>query len=143
MATVALTSGANLEIEEVLYAFVRDEVVTGTSWSVDQVLGILGELVQEFDPKNRELLAKRASLQSRIDDYYMDKRKAGWEPTTESAAQDATEFGQFLMGIGYLQRETPITFTMTRQHCESNTFRVKSWIPTRAMAVYSRVIVSD
>ena len=62
MATVTLTSGATLEIEEVLYAFVRDEVVTGTGWTVDEVLRILGELVEEFDPKNRELLIKRLNV---------------------------------------------------------------------------------
>ena len=119
MATVALTSGASLEIEEVLYAFVRDEVVTGTSWTVDEVLRILGELVQEFDPKNRELLGKRADRQSKIDEYYIGKRKSGWEPTVESAAQDATDFGRFLLDIGYLGPETPIAFTMTTPQLDS------------------------
>ena len=72
-----------MEIEEILYAFVRDEAVTGTQLSADDVFRILGELVQEFDPKNRELLAKRASLQTKIDDYYIEKRKGGWQPKTQ------------------------------------------------------------
>ena len=75
MAKVTLASGASVEIEEILYAFVRDEAVNGTRWSADDVFRILGELVQEFDPKNRELLAKRASLQTKIDDYYIEKRR--------------------------------------------------------------------
>ena len=108
-----------MEIEEILYAFVRDEAVTGTRWSADDVFRILGELVQEFDPKNRELLAKRTSLQTKIDDYYIEKRKAGWQPTAESAAQDATEFGRFLGEIGYLSPETSSSFSMTTPQLDS------------------------
>ena len=37
MTTVTLASGAAVEIEEVLYAFVRDEAVTGTAWTADEV----------------------------------------------------------------------------------------------------------
>ncbi|MCZ6875138.1 MAG: hypothetical protein O7G88_16705, partial [bacterium] len=113
MTTVTLASGAAVEIEQVLYAFVRDEAVTGTAWTADEVFRILGTLVQEFDPKNRELLAKRADCQSRIDAYYIGKRRAGWEPTAASAAQDAAEFERFLVDIGYLEPEPPIAFTMT------------------------------
>ena len=108
-----------MEIEEILYAFVRDEAVNGTRWSADDVFRILGELVQEFDPKNRELLAKRASLQTNIDDYYIEKRKAGWQPTAESAAQDATEFGRFLGEISYLNPETSGSFSMTTPQLDS------------------------
>jgi len=119
MATVTLTSGKTLEIEEVLYAFVRDEAVTGTDWTADEVFRILGELVQEFDPKNRELLGKRADRQSKIDEYYISKRKAGWQPTAESAAQDAAEFGRFLADIGYLKPGSPVEFTMTTPQLDS------------------------
>jgi len=108
-----------VEIEEILYAFVRDEAVTGTQLSADDVFRILGELVQEFDPKNRELLAKRASLQTKIDDYYIEKRKGGWQPTAESATQDATEFGRFLGEIGYLSPETSGSFSMTTPQLDS------------------------
>ena len=113
MTTVTLDSGAPVEIEEELYEFVRDEVVPATGKTVDEVFRILGELVLEFDPKNQELLAKRADRQSKIDGFYLEKRKSGWEPTSESSAQDAAEVGQFLMDIGYLEPEAPITFSMT------------------------------
>ena len=112
MTTVTLAD-APVEIEELLYAFVRDEVVSGTGWTADQVFKMLGDLVQEFDPKNRELLAKRADRQSKIDEYYIGKRKAGWAPTSESAAEDATDFERFLIENGYLDPESPIGFTMT------------------------------
>ena len=117
MTTVTLESGASVEIDEVLYAFVRDEVVPATGRTVEEVFSILGELVLQFDPRNRELLAKRADRQSRIDEYYLEKRKAGWEPTAESAAKDAAEFGQFLVHEGYLEpensTETTGEFSMT------------------------------
>ncbi|MCH8298032.1 MAG: malate synthase G [Chloroflexi bacterium] len=117
MTTVTLASGASVEIDEVLYAFVRDEVVPATGRTVEEVFSILGELVLQFDPRNRELLAKRADRQSRIDEYYLEKRKAGWEPTAESAAKDAAEFGQFLVHEGYLEpensSETTGGFSMT------------------------------
>ena len=113
MATITLASGATVEIAEVLYEFVRDEAITGTGWTAGQVFSMLGELVLEFDPGNRELLAKRAGRQREIDQYYISKRKAGWGPTSESASQDAMEFEQFLADIGHLERESPIEFSMT------------------------------
>ena len=66
MATITLASGAGLEIADVLYEFVRDEAVNGTAWTADQLFGVLGELVQEFGPRNQELLAKRISRQEQI-----------------------------------------------------------------------------
>ena len=48
-----------MEIEDALYEFVRDEAVPATGWTVEEVFRILGELVLEFEPKNRELLDKR------------------------------------------------------------------------------------
>ncbi len=119
MAKVTLASGTPVEIEEVLYNFVRDEALAGTGRTADEVFRILGELVQDFDPKNKELLAKRADLQSKIDAYYIEKRKAGWQPTAESAAQDATELEGFLADIGYLEPETTGAFTMTTPQLDS------------------------
>ncbi len=119
MAEVTLDSGATVEIAEVLYEFVRDEAVKGTDRTADQVFKILGELVQEFDPNNRELLAKRAERQAKIDEYYVGKRKAGWEPTAESATQDAGDFGRFLVEIGYLEPESSSAFTMTVPELDS------------------------
>ncbi|MCI0862696.1 MAG: malate synthase G [Chloroflexi bacterium] len=113
MTTLKLASGTSMEIDEVLYAFVRDEVVPDTGRTAEEVFSILGELALRFGPKNRELLDKRAAQQSRIDRYYIGKRKGGWEPTVESAAKDAGEFGQLLVDEGYLEPETQIEFNMT------------------------------
>ena len=113
MTTTTLASGTPVDIDDALYAFVRDEVVPGTGKTVDEVFTILGDLVQQFGPKNAELLDKRTARQASIDQYYLAKRKAGWEPTEDSAANDAVELGQFLVDQGYLEPESAVQVDMT------------------------------
>ena len=113
MTTITLESGASVEIADDLYTFVRDEATKGTGRTADDVFRILGELVEEFGPRNHELLAKRADRQSKIDEYYSQKRESGWKPTPDSAAKDAAEVAQFLTDIGYLGTEDSVSFSMT------------------------------
>ena len=120
MATITLAYGARLEIADVLYEFVRDEAVNGTAWTADQLFEVLGELVQEFGPRNQELLAKRISRQEQIDHYYISKRNGGWEPTQASAGQDAADFEQFLVDIGYLEPESSTEFSMTTPQLDAD-----------------------
>ncbi len=105
MTTIKLASGTSVEIDDALYNFVRAELVPGTGKTVDEVFSILGDLVLDFGPRNLELLEKRTSRQAKIDQYYLANRKAGWKPTLESAAKDASELGQFLVDEGYLDAE--------------------------------------
>ena len=112
MTTLTLPSGVVVESDAVLYKFVNDEVVPGTRKSADEVFGILGELVVQFGPKNQILLDKRAARQSKIDEYYLSKRKAGWEPTEGSSDKDAADITQFLIDQGYLESETDIEVDM-------------------------------
>ena len=120
MATITLASGARVEIADVLYDFVRDEAVTGTGWTANRLFGVLGELVQEFSPRNQELLAKRVSRQGQIDQYYISKRNGGWEPTHASAGQDAADLERFLVEIGYLEPEGSIEFSMTTPQLDAD-----------------------
>ena len=113
MTTITLASGTPVAIDDALYAFVRDEVVPGTGKTADEVFTILGDLVQQFGPKNAELLDKRTARQVSIDQYYLAKRKAGWKPTADSAANDAVELGQFLVDQGYLEPESTVQVDMT------------------------------
>ena len=113
MATLTLASGVSMEVAQVLYDFVNDEAVNGTRWSADEVFRVLGELVEEFGPRNRELLEKRAEFQRQIDDYYNRKRADGWTPGTGSAEEDAADLEKFLVEIGYLAPENPLDFRMT------------------------------
>ena len=112
MAQFDLPSGNQVEVDDLLYEFVRDEVVPGTSFKVDEVFRHLGELVEEFEPPNRALLEKRSSVQQQIDDFYRGKRESGWRPSRDTQEQDATDLEQFLIGIGYLQPDRPVDFEM-------------------------------
>ena len=113
MAQLNVASGNVVKVQDPLYEFVRDEVLTGTGWTADEVFGILGELVEGFDPKNQELLATRAAYQSKIDAYYQEKRSKGWRPTSESADEDAEDFERFLVDMGYLKPYKSVDFQMT------------------------------
>ena len=113
MATLTLASGASMEVAQVLYDFINDEAANGTRWSADEVFRVLGELVEEFGPRNRELLEKRAEFQRQIDDYYNRRRADGWKPGNGSAEEDAADLEKFLVEIGYLAPENPLDFRMT------------------------------
>ena len=113
MAQIELSSGNQVEVADLLFEFVRDEVVPGTSWTAEGVFRHLGELVEEFEPANRALLDRREHVQGQIDGYYREKRAAGWRPTLESRPQDASDLEQFLLSIGYLDPDHPVDFEMT------------------------------
>ena len=113
MAQLELPSGNQVEVDDLLFDFVRDEVTPGTTLTAEGVFRLLGELVEEFEPRNRALLDRRAEVQQQIDDYYREKRAAGWRPSQDSRAQDAADLERFLIGIGYLQPDGPVDFEMT------------------------------
>ena len=113
MAQMELSSGNRVEIADLLFDFVRDEVTPGTNVTAEAVFRHLGELVEEFEPRNRALLERRAEVQQRIDDYYREKRAAGWLPSQGSREQDAADLERFLLGLGYLQPDGPVDFEMT------------------------------
>ena len=113
MAQLELPSGNQVEVADLLFDFVRDEVVPGMDWSAESIFRHLGELVEEFEPRNRSLLERRAEVQHQIDDYYREKRAAGWQPSHQTREQDAADLEQFLVSIGYLQPDGPVDFEMT------------------------------
>ena len=113
MAQVGLSSGNQVEIYDLLFDFVRDEVVPGTPWTAEDIFQHLGELVEEFEPRNQALLERRVEIQQQIDGYYREKRSGGWRPTQQTREQDAAELEQFLISVGYLQPDVPVDFEMT------------------------------
>ena len=113
MAQVSLASGQLVEIRDSLYEFVRNEALPGTPWSADEVFGLLGGLLEEFGPRNAELLAKRGFYQRQIDAYFQGRRESRWRPTPESAEQDAANLEAQLVQIGFLAPEKPLDFEMT------------------------------
>ena len=113
MAQLELASGNHIEVDDLLFDFVRDEVVPGTAWTAEAVFGHLGDLVEEFEPVNQALLERRAEVQGKVDEYYREKRRNGWRPSQESREQDAADLEHFLLGLGYLKPDGPLDFEMT------------------------------
>mmetsp|Transcript_56142 Transcript_56142/g.154754 ORF Transcript_56142/g.154754 Transcript_56142/m.154754 type:complete len:92 (+) Transcript_56142:169-444(+) len=56
-------SVAGLQVDSGLYEFVESELCNGTGKSADQVFTSLSTLLDEFAPRNAELLETRKSIQ--------------------------------------------------------------------------------
>ncbi|MDV7351428.1 malate synthase G [Rhodococcus oxybenzonivorans] len=82
-----------LQVAKVLYDFVGNEALPGTGVDVDAFWAGADKVVHDLAPKNRDLLAKRDELQSRID---------GWHRDRAGKPIDAAEYKDFLEEIGYL-----------------------------------------
>src|SRR5579875_2583489 len=85
-----------LSVAEELYRFVMDEALPGAGVDPGAFWEGAGSLVQEFAPRNRELIARRAELQKAIDEYHLSSPGHG-------ADHDA--YAEFLTSIGYLVDE--------------------------------------
>lgn len=98
-----------LHIAKVLYDFVNDEAIPGTGIDAAAFWDGADKIVHDLAPKNRELLAKRDDLQSRIDSWHRDR--AG-QP------HDAAAYKAFLEEIGYLV-PAPEPFQITTANIDS------------------------
>ncbi|MEV4632325.1 malate synthase G [Rhodococcus coprophilus] len=98
-----------LHIAKVLYDFVNDEAIPGTGIDAAAFWDGADKIVHDLAPKNRELLAKRDELQSRIDSWHRDR--AG-QP------HDAAAYKAFLEEIGYLV-PAPEPFQITTANIDS------------------------
>ena len=82
-----------LQVDEKLAVFIENKALPGTDVSVDAFWSGLSDLVHEKGPRNRELLAIREDIQTKIDDWHKDRR---------GHAFDFDEYKSFLTEIGYL-----------------------------------------
>ncbi|MEO8757746.1 MAG: malate synthase G [Devosia sp.] len=87
---------AGLQVDEQLVSFVEGEALPGTGISADAYWGGLAGLVDNFMPRNRELLAVRDALQGKIDE---------WHHAHGTVAKDPAGYEAFLREIGYLVPE--------------------------------------
>ncbi len=106
-----VTAGG-LQVAKTLYDFVNTEVlpVIGKDSAEEQekFWDGFGKIVEEYTPRNRELLNTRDELQKKMDAWYEDHK----------GAQDPEEYKAFLKEIGYLVDE-PGDFEITTQNIDS------------------------
>lgn len=96
--TAAATSrikASGLDIAESLYRLVGDEVAPGTGISADKFWDEFAAILADLAPKNRDLLAKRDSMQAQIDSWHR----------ANQGGFDAVAYRSFLEEIGYLLPE--------------------------------------
>ncbi|WP_062208853.1 malate synthase G [Aureimonas sp. AU12] len=85
-----------LKVDDRLKQFVETEALPGTGIEADAFWRDLSGLLHDLAPRNRELLAIRDDLQSKIDAWCRDRR---------GGTVDGVEYEAFLREIGYLVPE--------------------------------------
>ena len=85
-----------LKVSKELDAFLRNEVLEDLDITEDQFWGSFQSIVEEFFPKNKNLLDKREEFQKTIDEWHL---KESNKPFNQEA------YNQFLKDIGYWLEE--------------------------------------
>jgi malate synthase len=99
---------AGLQVADVLYDFIETEALAGADLTVEEFWGGLAAMIRHFGPQNRQLLAFRNTLQTRIDDFH--RAHAG-------NRFDSAGYERFLRDIGYLLPE-PADFAIRTTHMD-------------------------
>src|SRR5690625_4598844 len=84
----------SIKVAEPLYKFFSEEVIPEAELDVTTFWNDFEQLVNDFTPRNRELLEKRQQLQDKIND---------WHKNNESFTPE--QYKAFLEEIGYLEKE--------------------------------------
>ncbi len=87
-----------LQVSKDLYDFINTQALPGTGVDQAHFWDSFGAIVRDLSPRNKELLAIREDIQTKIDDWHKDRR--GQELNLE-------EYKAFLTEIGYLVPEGP------------------------------------
>ena len=99
---------AGLEVDASLARFIGSEVLAPLGQDAERFWQGFAELLAEFAPRNRALLAKRQELQIAIDAWHVERR---------GQPHDATAYRRFLEEIGYLVPE-PGEFTIGTENVD-------------------------
>ncbi|SFM66474.1 malate synthase [Ectothiorhodospira mobilis] len=91
-----------LKVAAELHAFIENEALPGTGIASEAFWAGLDALIHDLAPRNRELLARREELQSRIDAWHRE----------HPGPVDPAAYRAFLEEIGYLEPEgAPVQIT--------------------------------
>ena len=96
---------AGLQVDGALASFVEAEVLAPLGHDPAAFWQGFADLLQQFAPRNRQLLAKRDELQAKIDAWHMARR---------GQPHDAEAYRAFLHEIGYLA-PAPADFTIATE----------------------------
>lgn len=102
--SVQKVSRASLQVDAQLCAFIENEALPGTGVDSEQFWRNLEALFDEMSPRNRELLERRAQLQSAIDEWHRSHNTF-----------DLDEYREFLYDIGYIVPSGPAFSISTSQ----------------------------
>ena len=89
---------AGLQVDPVLVDFVQTRALPGTGISPDRFWAGFADIIHDLGPENRDLLTRRADLQTRIDDWHIVRRGKPHDPAA---------YQTYLEKIGYLVPEGP------------------------------------
>jgi malate synthase len=100
---------ANLQVADELALFVESRALSGTGIAADALWSGLSDILAQFVPVNRALLAKRDALQTQID---------AWHKANPGPISDMPAYQAFLRDIGYLVAE-PAAFAIGTQNVDA------------------------
>ena len=98
-----------LQVNPQLKQLIEEQALPGTGIDADRFWSSLEKIIDQFSPRNRELLAHRDALQAKIDDWH--KARAG-------QGHDTAAYKDFLTEIGYLQPE-PAAFEISSTNVDT------------------------
>ena len=104
---------AGLRVDARLAEFVETDALPGLDLAADDFWRGTAAIYAQFAPENRDLLEKRETLQSQIDD---------WHTARQGQPINQDEYQAFLTDIGYLVPE-PDAFTITTQNVDDEVAR--------------------
>ncbi|MDN5759654.1 MAG: malate synthase G, partial [Tomitella sp.] len=101
-----------IQVDRVLYDFINDEALPAAGVDKDTFWQGAADIFADLAPRNRELLAKRADLQRRIDEYH----------DAAPGPVDPAAYKKFLTDIGYLAPD-PGEFSATTENVDTEVTR--------------------
>ncbi|GAB39936.1 malate synthase G [Gordonia sp. w5E2] len=102
--STARTNVEGLQVATVLYDFINNEALPGSGVDKDTFWKGAAAVINDLAPRNRELLAVRDDLQSKIDAWHRDHKGVDFSDPAVFG-----EYKQFLTEVGYLA-EVPADF---------------------------------